>query len=357
MAQIIALLLRLVGLAGSILGIVSFIQNRLKFMAQENVPFTIETSGAITEANVTDSTFGLQAIHTQGATILTAIASSRSDVLTAIANLTNGSTPVSLPVSPPPGYQAPSSSANASEVWNFQISSGPFLNIAAFNVLGWSGAYAKNVATAGTFTNYQSPYFYGFFDTTVNNAGDVTHRPPLPDITAVRRTDTVLSWLQREAPAFAWQQTTLFAGRVYAITAANVYWVCTLTNATMQLEAFGTTAVSTGTAPVWPGLSNVTLGASLALADGLTVPGPLDGVIVTVTAVPPPTGFYPFGAVKCFVKIGGVIFVDDNGEAEMALPLGLEHDVICPRTMERADHAIIRLKSGTIGTVQPWVHV
>jgi len=98
----------------------------------------------------------------------------------------------------------------------------------------------------------------------------------------------------------------------------------------------------------------VTLGTPLALSDGLTVPGPLDGVLIEITSVPTPISYYPFGTLRSYVHAGGIAFVDDNGQAETTQSIGLAEGVVCPRFMVHADHAIIRLPSGVVGTVTPW---
>lgn len=108
-------------------------------------------------------------------------------------------------------------------------------------------------------------------------------------------------------------------------------------------------------APVWPGLAGVTLGTPLALSDGLTIPGPLHGVLISISAVAYPVSYYPFGAMKSYVKAGGIVFVDDNSQGEMAQLIGLDDNVVCPRTMLEADHALLRLTTGVVGSITPWV--
>jgi len=80
----------------------------------------------------------------------------------------------------------------------------------------------------------------------------------------------------------------------------------------------------------------------------------MDGVIVAISSVTYPVGFYPFGAVKSYTKVGGIIFVDDNGDAELAQPLGLQNNVITPKAILKPSSAILRVTSGVVGTITPW---
>lgn len=132
----------------------------------------------------------------------------------------------------------------------------------------------------------------------------------------------------------------------------DLEWVTTMTESQWATFVAGAAHV---TAPVWPGLANVTLGTTLTLSDGLVVPGPLDGLLLTVSSVSYPVSFYPFGTHKSFVKVGAVVFVDDNGQLEHSQSIGLDTQVLCPLVMNQAASAIVRLKSGTVGTVRPWL--
>jgi hypothetical protein len=107
--------------------------------------------------------------------------------------------------------------------------------------------------------------------------------------------------------------------------------------------------------PVWPGLSKVTLGTAVALSDGLSVVGPMDGVIISLSSVPYPQSYYAFGSFKSYTKVGAITFVDDNGQAEFAQSMGMDSGIIVPKTMGQAASVSVRLLSGVVGTIQPWV--
>lgn len=175
-------------------------------------------------------------------------------------------------------------------------------------------------------------------------------------LATVRATDTALTWLTREDPAHDWSDGTFAPGYVSAdgnsVPSATVFLRLS-DDEFIQLrdQIFAT---PTRVLPVWPGLANVSLGASVALADGLVIAGPLDGVLVEIASVPYPIGYYAFGSEKSFVHVGGIVFQDDNGQYEQAIPLGLADHVIVPKVIEHPVSATIRIKSGVTGTIQPW---
>jgi hypothetical protein len=104
----------------------------------------------------------------------------------------------------------------------------------------------------------------------------------------------------------------------------------------------------------FPGFNKVTVGAPQALLDGLTVVGPLDGVFIVITSVPYPVGYYGFGSLRSYTRMGAITFLSDDGQAEIAQPLGFDHNIVCPKVVRRAASAVIRLTSGVTGTVTPW---
>jgi hypothetical protein len=190
-----------------------------------------------------------------------------------------------------------------------------------------------------------------------DNPTGTAYVPPIDPSTILSSDATVLDWLNREyaVPGITWGTSgSNYVQGTDSYASNNVIYTCTLSQE--DFDAIKAALYPVGqTAPVWPGLANVTLGTPLALSDGLTVPGPLDGVLIDITAVPPSTGFYPFGTLLSYSHIGGIVFVDDNGDLEEALGIGPQSQVQTPRSMSQADHAILRLKSGVTGTVTPWV--
>lgn len=133
----------------------------------------------------------------------------------------------------------------------------------------------------------------------------------------------------------------------------------TLTLATI-MEALGVitdllNALKSGTSgPLWPGLDNVTLGASHALSNGLLVSGPLHGLLFTITGQPEHNQRYLFGTVNSWSRVGAAIFTTDRGDSERSQSFALDTQILVPTTMEAAASATIRLNSGWQGTVRAW---
>jgi hypothetical protein len=262
--------------------------------------------------------------------------------------------PVTLPSPAPSGYGG-GTGVTAADVW-------------AYVEVGQGQPMGYWMVNAGSFATKLGPQILPrVYDTNIvgliwdwaNPAGaDPPLTRPILPVSDIRSDDTIGTWANRNwGSGGDWIQTTSGAWRDDAdFPTTYGAWQILLTDAEFaELKALNAGASTLNVAPVWPGLANVTLGAIQALADGLLIPGPLDGVIVKITSVPYPISFYPFGPIKSFVRAGAVAFVDDNGEAEFPAPLGPQDEVICPRTMVRAAHAYLRLPSGVVGTIQPWL--
>jgi hypothetical protein len=106
--------------------------------------------------------------------------------------------------------------------------------------------------------------------------------------------------------------------------------------------------------PVWPGSDKVTLGTPLAMSDGLSIPGPLAGVVLTITGHPAGAGKYGFGGFLSWRYLGAILWIADNGKAEWPCQIGPEEQIVTPRTMQIAASAVLRLNGGFSGTITPW---
>lgn len=104
--------------------------------------------------------------------------------------------------------------------------------------------------------------------------------------------------------------------------------------------------------PVWIDEAHATVGDAVALADALDISGPLDGLIVNITDSPSGAAKFGFGTTKSWRYVGAVIFQSDRGDWEWAQPIGLEGQIITPRTMQHAAAARFRVESGWQGTVR-----
>jgi hypothetical protein len=120
------------------------------------------------------------------------------------------------------------------------------------------------------------------------------------------------------------------------------------------IEAIEVAPASTGNAPIWPGIENVTLGTPVALVTGTVIDGPMDGVLIHIDSAPSGAGLYLFGAVKSYTHAGSIMFGTDNGDWEFPAKIAVEDHVICPRIMISAGTAKLRVNTGFAGTVTPW---
>lgn len=262
---------------------------------------------------------------------------------------------VRLPTTPPPGYGGASSSDVADAVWSQPLPNAtPFTALEAVDTLqGWQFMFsnwgkldgisgAPGYALGGHYseipTRFSGPSF------------------SFLDFSTILPTDaTIFAWVSRVYPSATWNLAT--EGMAFERDSLNfaLQWWVDLTPEQFREIRAANAAVPARVPPVWPGLAGVTLGASHALVNGLTIAGPMSGVIVTIATVPPPTGFYPFGARRSYVHVGAVIFIDDNGEAEHSQVIGLDDQILVPSTMQSASSAIFRVTSGTTGTARSWV--
>lgn len=262
--------------------------------------------------------------------------------------------PVTLPTPAPAGYGGGSPSDIASAVWQYSAIEA---SVQTQEALSRAGSLAENWSGA----QIAVPVLWAPFVGATPSWASFDQGPWSPtDLqafnlhTLIASSSTILAYANAQLPAYAWVEDSDGHVRSYFPRGSGVIYTWLITDDDLAVYRAVGSGPSVRVPPTWPGLANVALGAVHALADGMTVAGPLDGLIVKVTAVPPPTGYYGFGARKSFVHVGAVIFLDDNGEAEHSQTIGLDDQVLVPRTMEHASSAIIRLKSGTAGTVQPW---
>jgi hypothetical protein len=107
--------------------------------------------------------------------------------------------------------------------------------------------------------------------------------------------------------------------------------------------------------PVWPGLANVTLGTPVALASGVTIVTPMDGVLIDITGTDPDFNHhFNYDGLVAHRNVGALVFLTDDGEAEGFQPLGFISAVYCPRTIKRAGAVKLMSSHGLTGTVTPW---
>jgi hypothetical protein len=307
-------------------------------------------------ASAADAAVG---ISEAGATIeamlnqIQATLASMQDVQNQLGNAVN---PTGSATPPPPPPAPPSSGDNADAVWGYPLANQPGYTtgeaVQFLNSLLYTWAYAD--------ANLRSSVYGGYRVGTGANLGAVDVRGPTVsplDFSTILPSDaSILAWATRVYPSVTWHSAGPWTVWEWDAGASRPPWVIDLNEAEFKALQATPSGSNVVVPPVWPGLANVTLGTSQALADGLVIVGPLSGVILSITGVPPATPFYAFGTRLSYKWLGAVTFVDDNNQAEEAQPLGFDHLIITPRKMAQAASAVLRLKSGTTGTVQPFLN-
>jgi hypothetical protein len=334
-----------IAIIGGIVGIVTDIQNRLKFTAQETTPYDIQTRVDLAYSLLTDPVIGNAALQAQIATFQATTAVDVTSILTAIGSPTQTGVPVDI--------TSTASLNTAADVWSFNMGGGgTFYTVDALRAAGVAG----RMLAMGTQLPYQYNIFFGFgWDATLISDPNTLNVWPLVTQGDIAATDTLATWLAKDTSGLVWARDTNEGNRYFASdTFDNGEWWCLLDDkAFIELRDF-LFGLAAPTAPLWPGLSGVTLGAAVALSDGLVVSGPLSGVIVVISSVPNPISFYPFGTVKSYVRAGALIFTNDNGDSEFPQPFGPQNELILPKLMQSATSCTVRLPSGVVGTIQPF---
>lgn len=278
--------------------------------------------------------------------------------LLAALTVEGGGNVVNLPGTPPTGYGGANANDVASAVWAFQLLNATQQLRTADSALTECLAFADSFQRQGTYPVKGTAHFVVFPNGNYLYSWSEDIAPPNPDYTDIQSDDTVLSWLTRtETTRTTWQAdaNTGFCYSTDLVGDEYQYQIwCTLTDAELlRLGGFGG-AVASGGVPVWPGLAGVTLGDAVALAEQVTVDGPLDGVIVSITGVPNNRSGWTYGADEAYIKIGALTFETDNGDLEAVQALGFTSAIYCPRTMQHAAGCRLRCPPDVTGTVTPW---
>jgi hypothetical protein len=281
------------------------------------------------------------------------LTSQLDDIETAIALVQQAGVAVTLPEPPPAGYGGASADDSAAAVWAYPF---PVFGSTAFSMFEQEYFLFVRESSWGFARDPQAPLFY--IQSNVDNFFTGTYTDfPSPQTTAILSTDNRLSWLLREAPTYSWAYGATNDEQILAPSTTDSQFVWQLIMSEGEFDVIKRSVAPASPAavpPVWPGLAGVVLGTAVALSDGLVVTGPLAGLIVVITSVSPPVGYYPFGTIRSYVRAGAVVFTTDNDDSEFPQPFGPDHEVLLPRSMQIAASATIRLTTGITGTVQPF---
>lgn len=354
MAAIVALLGQVLGILSSVFGIVSNVLGIVGTAAQETAKYQIQKIAAAAANTVNSPTFGNAALLAAIADVKAQTIANTAALSLQIIDLTDGTTPVSLPVVPPSGYSAPSESDVAHAVWYFLM---PSRGYEVFNYLyaaGNWGAFSANLRWLGDEVRYFEAV-YGSADY-VPGAADWV---PVFDPTDILVTEDILACLTRQNPG--WTVGWAFAPDGYVRlnfpgTAEIQEWQSTFDQSdflTIKSRIFPVTTVTN--APIWPGLSNVVLGTPVAITSSMTITAPMHGVLVNISSVTVNKPSVAYGTELAFKFIGALAFVNDDGEVEQFQPLGFTDALYCCLAMTEAASVVVRADPSVVGTVTPWV--
>lgn len=275
----------------------------------------------------------------------------------AISLTQQASQPVTLPIVAPATFLDATNDGTASAIWNYTDFRGLFTAFGAlydvYNlVTGLTQSFA--LPTIGPAHFVISGAIAGVSNVNWPLLG-------LPSTDTILSTDAnVGAWLNRQTSPLVWSFITGQQIWRHTFTGPPLFEVdCTLSESEFRWFRLANSGTVPGTLlpPIWPGIANVTLGTPVPFSGStLSVAGPLDGVIVTITAVNQPLPHYAYGTAVAWGKLGGLTFVDDRGDAEEYQLFGFVDALYVPRAMLHAASCQIRNVSGIVGTVTPWTN-
>lgn len=108
--------------------------------------------------------------------------------------------------------------------------------------------------------------------------------------------------------------------------------------------------------PLWPGAGAAELGVPVSGSGDLAIPGPLDGLLVDVTAYPTEIRAWTVAGRAGLKWAGHVTFVSDIGYTEEIQFPGTDKRVLVPKSMLTCASALVHLRAGVQATVTPWYY-
>lgn len=336
-----------------VLALVTGIKAALFPVAVEHSPYSIETISANAANTVNNPFYGNAALL---AAISGVTGGSQGSILAAIGNLATqeqANTAAILTAIGSGGGGGGGGGISAADVWNYPMLTG--IGATASGNMISMAQFVFQISNYSLLTRLDTPYFWLLMSWSQPATSVMTPTAPNVSESTILASDTVLSWLTREAPTFSWT-TSLIPDHVSApVSSPSAIWVCKFGPADFDVLKAGLFPASGAVGPpVWPGASHVTLGSAVALSTGLTITAAMDGIIVTITSVPVTTSFFQFDDVKSWRYIGGLSFFDDDGHQEFPQGLGFQTAVYSPKEMLHASGVKVRTQPGIVGTVQPW---
>ena len=305
-------------------------------------------------SDILDPSFGLPELHTQLTNLALQVSSAESAILTAITDLTNGVTPVSLPPTAPIGFLAGDYGDIANSVWNDTVSG---LAYPAQTYLRSAAIGMDQFEQVGTFVP-AVPYFW-LIGLQSELFQSIAYVFPAFDPSDILVGESFIACLNRQNPTndgVFWFEGAGGHVQVSFNSPHVTNWVTRIDEPHFlelrRLAVAGSQAINP---PVWPGFGLVTLGTPTAISSQFSIVGPMSGVIVEISAVSVSKVSLAYDTALAYRNIGGLSFYDDNGNQEEFQNLSFTSQVYCPRFMSVAAGVRFRVDPAVAGTVTPWV--
>jgi hypothetical protein len=353
LAQILAIVERILAGLGTLTSLANLINGNTAKAAQENVPFSIDTNVSIIQAVVTDGTFGNAALLTAINGVLSDLSADVATIITDISNLTNGTTPVSLPVTPPAGYGG-GSGADAAEIWAYPSGS---TGATANDRLDNTSQMAVNLSTMeSTFPIAGNPYYgvrgvwwntYGVNGPSADPKFDTRHILPL---------DELGDFLERESGYTGWSRTS---DGFYYINQDGLGspfdYVCLVSPAQFSiLQSAQVEEILNQLPPVWPGETFVAMLSTYTIEPQMTIDEYCHGILIDISAVTVNKPSVPYDSALAYKFIGAVAFINENGYVEPFQALSFTKAIYCPRQLASANGLVVRADPSVVGTIKTW---
>lgn len=352
--SILQLLNQILSILGEVLTILGVINGNTQNVATESAPLEIQSAAVGAVNLLEDPTIGLQGLYNEIVAARADLGADLATILAAIGNTQQAGDPVTLPSNPPTAWTTTISQATADGVWTSIIQDG--------NQAGADLALAYNALNSiseGLGVKFPNQPFLKFFPNWIGvvDAGVPQPLAPLDMFTIIATDATAADWVLRAYPAYNW--FTFDPGAPFyqdqGMTGAN--WVLDVTDdqfALMKAVVLGEfPGVATG-APVWPGLTGVTLGTPVALTPNLELTQAMHGVVVNISSVAPSTAYFTYGSEVAYRHIGGLAFFDDANATEDFQFLGFPLAVYLPKSLAEAGGVRFNVPATLTGTVTPF---
>lgn len=274
-------------------------------------------------------------------------------IITAVSALPQVGDPVTLPTPPPTGYGQITGGDIAAGVWYEPIGSDTRTAAAMLADASGLGYLYQLLAALGFAVSYFRPINLPW---PVNQS--TTMQVPAFDPADIAPGETLLDVLTRQNPTAVVSWLDGVGGHVEVFLEDDVLlrdWATLMDGAEFNRLFQSVPVVEILSSPVvWPGLDGVVLGEVLDIDGGVTISGPLHGVIIDLTGVPDRMTPYIFGDRHSYRNVGALAFQADNGYVEYIQALSFDAEVYSPKAMRVAASCHVRPAVGVTGTVQAW---